>query len=79
MQSFIPTIFISCCMSFSLTNPSLCCYLLTIKKQTLVDVEENKPANETRQLGLIVCRGPAVILISPVDGSEEIANPFLQQ
>uniref|UniRef100_A0A7S2XWT1 Sm domain-containing protein n=1 Tax=Fibrocapsa japonica TaxID=94617 RepID=A0A7S2XWT1_9STRA len=34
--------------------------------------------NETRTLGLVVCRGPQVSLISPVDGMEEIANPFLQ-
>ena len=33
---------------------------------------------ETRSLGLTVCRGPAVMLISPTDGMEEIANPFLQ-
>ncbi|ORY86292.1 LSM domain-domain-containing protein [Protomyces lactucae-debilis] len=32
--------------------------------------------NETRELGLIVVRGPTLVLISPVDGSEEIANPF---
>ncbi|KAJ3326606.1 Sm-like protein lsm7 [Blyttiomyces sp. JEL0837] len=29
-----------------------------------------------RSLGLVVCRGTTVILISPVDGTEEIANPF---
>ena len=33
---------------------------------------------ETRSLGLTVCRGPAVMLISPTEGMEEIANPFLQ-
>mmetsp|Transcript_23663 Transcript_23663/g.30688 ORF Transcript_23663/g.30688 Transcript_23663/m.30688 type:complete len:101 (-) Transcript_23663:257-559(-) len=33
---------------------------------------------ETRTLGLVVCRGTQVSLISPVDGMEEIANPFLQ-
>ncbi|PVU92424.1 hypothetical protein BB559_003727 [Furculomyces boomerangus] len=32
----------------------------------------------TRNLGLLVCRGPSVIAISPLDGSEEIENPFLQ-
>ncbi|KAI9343595.1 U6 snRNA-associated Sm-like protein LSm7 [Obelidium mucronatum] len=31
----------------------------------------------TRQLGLIVTRGTSVILIAPVDGTEEIANPFI--
>jgi U6 snRNA-associated Sm-like protein LSm7 len=32
----------------------------------------------TRNLGLIVARGTLLVLISPVDGSEEIPNPFLQ-
>lgn len=34
---------------------------------------------QTRAVGLVVCRGTSVMLISPVDGTEEIANPFLQQ
>lgn len=34
---------------------------------------------QTRTVGLVVCRGTSVMLISPVDGTEEIANPFLQQ
>ncbi|PNX91769.1 hypothetical protein L195_g047903, partial [Trifolium pratense] len=25
-----------------------------------------------------VCRGTAVMLVSPTDGTDEIANPFLQ-
>jgi hypothetical protein len=33
--------------------------------------------DETRTLGLVVCRGTQVSLISPVDGMEEIANPFV--
>lgn len=32
----------------------------------------------TRPLGLVVVRGTLLVLISPVDGSEEIANPFAQ-
>ncbi len=32
----------------------------------------------TRSLGLVVARGTLLVLVSPVDGSEEIANPFLQ-
>ena len=35
-----------------------------------------KMANETRALGLVVCRGTSVVLISPQDGLEEIQNPF---
>jgi U6 snRNA-associated Sm-like protein LSm7 len=34
--------------------------------------------NPTRELGLIVVRGPQIVVISPTDGTEEIANPFLQ-
>jgi U6 snRNA-associated Sm-like protein LSm7 len=37
-----------------------------------------KLMNETRELGLVVCRGTSVVLISPQDGMEEIANPFAQ-
>ena len=33
----------------------------------------------TRNLGLVVLRGPTITLLSPVDGHEEIANPFLAQ
>ncbi|XP_071440368.1 U6 snRNA-associated Sm-like protein LSm7 [Hetaerina americana] len=33
----------------------------------------------TRALGLVVCRGTAVVLICPVDGMERIANPFVPQ
>lgn len=38
-----------------------------------------KTTDETRSLGLVVCRGPGLVVISPVDGSEQIANPFLVQ
>lgn len=40
-----------------------------------VDDEGNET---TRDLGLVVARGTLLVLISPVDGSEEIANPFAQ-
>uniref|UniRef100_A0A7E4VIG4 Sm domain-containing protein n=1 Tax=Panagrellus redivivus TaxID=6233 RepID=A0A7E4VIG4_PANRE len=33
---------------------------------------------ETRQLGLIVCRGPCITIVGPADGVEEIENPFAQ-
>ena len=44
-------------------------------KESLRDDEGN---TTTRPLGLIVARGTLLVLISPVDGSEEIANPFTQ-
>lgn len=34
--------------------------------------------DDTRELGLVVVRGPTLVMISPVDGAQEIPNPFLQ-
>ncbi|KAA8900333.1 hypothetical protein FN846DRAFT_959116 [Sphaerosporella brunnea] len=45
-------------------------------KETMRDDEGNE---HTRELGLVVARGPMLTLISPVDGSERIENPFLPQ
>jgi U6 snRNA-associated Sm-like protein LSm7 len=33
----------------------------------------------TRRLGLVVIRGTQVSLLSPEDGMEEIANPFVTE
>ncbi|KAL5604406.1 hypothetical protein BROUX41_002378 [Berkeleyomyces rouxiae] len=45
-------------------------------KETMSD--EN--GNETeRQLGLLVARGTLLVLVSPLDGSEAIENPFLTE
>ncbi|KZO97584.1 U6 snRNA-associated Sm-like protein LSm7 [Calocera viscosa TUFC12733] len=46
----------------------------------LDEVEENIASEppRTRKLGLVVLRGPTITLLSPVDGWEEIENPFLQ-
>ncbi|XP_023712111.1 U6 snRNA-associated Sm-like protein LSm7 isoform X1 [Cryptotermes secundus] len=38
-----------------------------------------KLTEDTRMLGLVVCRGTSVVLICPVDGMESIPNPFVQQ
>ncbi|OTA95416.1 hypothetical protein M434DRAFT_208807 [Hypoxylon sp. CO27-5] len=49
----------------------------------LDDVQEVMRDDEgreaTRSLGLVVARGTLLVVISPVDGSEEIENPFAQQ
>jgi len=37
-----------------------------------------KLTDDTRALGLVVCRGTAVVVICPVDGMESIPNPFIQ-
>jgi len=44
-----------------------------------VEEEVQVPEPHTRSLGLAVLRGPTITLLSPVDGSEEIANPFQNQ
>lgn len=45
----------------------------------MTDVIADEEGNvQYRKLGLIVARGTLLVVISPVDGSEEIANPFLQ-
>ncbi|KAI9370553.1 hypothetical protein BJX61DRAFT_87038 [Aspergillus egyptiacus] len=44
-------------------------------KESMRDDEGNE---STRSLGLIVARGTLIVLISPADGSEQIANPFVQ-
>lgn len=44
-------------------------------KETMRDDEGQEI---TRDLGLTVARGTMIVLISPIDGSEEIANPFAQ-
>ena len=42
-----------------------------------VDPETQVATETTRKLGRVVVRGTQVSLISPQDGVEEIANPFL--
>ncbi|GAB1605802.1 U6 snRNA-associated Sm-like protein LSm7 [Argonauta hians] len=38
-----------------------------------------KLTEDTRTLGLVVCRGTSVVSICPADGMEAIPNPFIQQ
>ena len=35
--------------------------------------------DQTRSLGLIVCRGTSVMTVIPGEGTEEIENPFIAQ
>jgi len=54
--------------------------VLDESQELLRDAEDPyKITNDKRYLGLVVCRGSAVMLIHPTDGTEEIANPFIQQ
>jgi U6 snRNA-associated Sm-like protein LSm7 len=49
-------------------------------KEFLKDPDDPyKLLDETRDLGLTVCRGTSVMLVCPSDGFEEISNPFLAE
>jgi len=53
--------------------------LMNLVLDDVQEVMRDDEGNEaSRPLGLIVARGTLLVLISPVDGSEEIANPFVQ-
>eukprot|EP00941_MAST-03F_sp_MAST-3F-sp1_P003529 g3529.t1 len=41
--------------------------------------DSDRVTDKTRKIGLCVCRGTAVMTICPVEGMEEISNPFLQE
>lgn len=57
------------CLDCSLTQ------LSSLANHHFIDDDGNE---STRTLGLVVARGTLLVLVSPVDGSEEIANPFAQ-
>ena len=49
-------------------------------QEYLRDSEEGyKMSDDTRSLGLVVCRGTSVVLICPQDGMESIQNPFMNK
>ncbi|KOS22293.1 U6 snRNA-associated Sm-like protein LSm7 [Escovopsis weberi] len=53
--------------------------LMNLVLDDVQEVVRDDEGNEsTRSLGLVVARGTLLVLVSPVDGSEEIANPFAQ-
>jgi len=54
--------------------------LMNLVLDDVQEVLRDDEGNESsRLLGLVVARGTLLVLVSPVDGSEEIANPFVQQ
>ena len=54
--------------------------VLDESQEYLKDPEDQyRLLDETRSLGLTVCRGTSVMLVCPSDGFEEIANPFLAE
>jgi U6 snRNA-associated Sm-like protein LSm7 len=52
---------------------------LAVVRRLTIDPEDGTLLDKTRNLGLVVCRGPTIVLISPTDGVEEIENPFAVQ
>jgi U6 snRNA-associated Sm-like protein LSm7 len=44
-----------------------------------IDSVDDEGNESSRTLGLVVARGTLLVLVSPVDGSEEIANPFVAE
>ncbi|TDZ15543.1 U6 snRNA-associated Sm-like protein LSm7 [Colletotrichum orbiculare MAFF 240422] len=53
--------------------------LMNLVLDEVKEVMRDEEGNETtRSLGLVVARGTLLVLVSPVDGSEAIANPFAQ-
>ncbi|GAB7341696.1 hypothetical protein MBLNU457_g0037t1 [Dothideomycetes sp. NU457] len=53
--------------------------LMNLVLDNVKEITRDEEGNtSTRTLGLLVARGTLLVLISPADGSEEIANPFLQ-
>ena len=55
-------------------------YEMNNLKQIINETDPDDPeqiTNQTRKLGLVVIRGTQVSLVSPEEGTEEIANPFL--
>lgn len=53
--------------------------LLNLVLDDVQEIFQTESEQTTRSLGLVVLRGPTITLLSPVDGHEEIANPFLAQ
>ncbi|CAL1698078.1 unnamed protein product [Somion occarium] len=53
--------------------------LLNLVLDEVEEILQFESGSRTRSLGLVVLRGPTITLLSPVDGWEEIANPFVQQ
>ena len=53
-------------------------HLLNCTNATIQDPDDSeRVTDKTRKLGLVVVRGTQVSLVSPQEGVEEIANPFL--
>lgn len=50
-----------------------------VRCSRVVDPVTQRATDKKRRLGQVVVRGTQVSLVSPQDGVEEIANPFVSQ
>ncbi|KAL8438495.1 hypothetical protein Emed_001614 [Eimeria media] len=61
-------------------HDAVCNLVLDDTEEFMRDPEDtSRLLDSTRSLGLIVARGSAIVLISPVDGIQSIENPFIGQ
>lgn len=71
-----PSPFLSVC--FSLLHLADV-FRLSPHTHTRTHTPDDEGNEMTRPLGLVVARGTLLVVVSPVDGSEVIANPFVQE
>lgn len=65
------------CLEFLRGKGACSLLFVAIALTVRLDPEDQYRVTEnTRPLGLVVCRGTQISMISPTDGTEEIANPF---
>ncbi|KIO18757.1 hypothetical protein M407DRAFT_246395, partial [Tulasnella calospora MUT 4182] len=50
--------------------------LLNLVLDEVEEILQVDTGDQRRRVGLAVLRGPQITILSPVDGSEEIENPF---
>ena len=75
LHSFCSSLLFSTSTSrfLSVYYPTHCCSIHVL----FTDPEDPlRVTEQTRRLGLIVCRGTSVMTVAPSDGTEEIENPF---
>lgn len=55
-------------------------YLRGKIKRLFFSIDPSDPYNitdETRKLGVVVLRGPSLMMVTPMEGYEEIDNPYV--
>lgn len=47
------------------------------KRKVVINEQTNEIFQVTRKLGIVVCRGTSIMYICPMQGTEQIDNPFV--